>query len=100
MACADIYNAATDTAIFQPRCQVAMWKAAQDIMGESPQTPDYARRVAWATNVLRDKAAITPKQLAMQVLRNPTIAANPGAAVDGDIQFQVNSIIGDLLNIG
>lgn len=100
MAYADIYNAATDTAIFQPRCMVAMWKAAQDIMAEDPQTADHQRRVAWATNVMRDKAAITPKQLAMQVLRNATIAANPGAASDGDLQFQVNSVIPSLLDIG
>jgi hypothetical protein len=36
----------------------------------------------------------------MQVLRNATIAANPGAATDSDIQFQVNSVLGDLLTIG
>lgn len=100
MAYADIYNAATDTAIFQPRCMVAMWKAAQDIMAEDPQTAEHSRRVSWATNVLRDAVSITPKQLAMQVLRNATIAGNPGAASDADIQFQVNSVIGDLLNIG
>ena len=99
MAYADIYNAAVD-ANFQGRCQVAAWKAAQDILAEDPQTPDHERRHSWAVNVLRDATAITPKQLAMQVLRNATIAANPGASSDGDLQFQVNSIVGDLLTIG
>jgi hypothetical protein len=99
MAYADIYTAATDAA-FQGRCLVASWKAAQDIMAEAPQTADHARRLAWATNVLRDTAAITPKQLAMQVLRNATIAANPVTASDNDLQFQVNSVVADLLNIG
>lgn len=99
MAYADIFNAATD-ANWQGRCMVAMWKAAQDIVGEAPETQDHQRRKAWAINVLRDAAAITPKQLAMQVLRNSVIAANPGAASDGDLQFQVNSIIADLLTIG
>lgn len=100
MAYADIYTAAVDAAVFQPRCLVAMWKAAQDIMAEDPQTADHQRRVSWATSVMRDAVAITPKQLAMQVLGNATIAANPGAASDGDIQFQVNSVISVLLDIG
>lgn len=99
MAYADIYNAATDAA-WQGRRQVAVWKAAHDILSEDPQTQDHQRRKAWAVNVLRDQVAITPKQLAMQVLRNATIADNPGAASDSDIQFQVNSILADLLTIG
>lgn len=99
MAYADIFNAATD-ANWQGRCQVAMWKAAHDIMAEDPQTQDHQRRTAWAINVLRDQVTITPKQLAMQVLRNAAIAANPGAASDNDLQFQVNSVLPDLLTIG
>ncbi len=99
MAYADIYNAATD-ANWQGRCQVAMWKAAHDILAEDPGTPDHERRHDWAVSALRDQLTITPKQVAMQVLRNATIAANPGAATDSDIQFQVNSVLGDLLTIG
>lgn len=99
MAYADIYNAATDPN-WQGRCLVAMWKAAHDIMSEDPGTADHARRKAWAVNVLRDGTAITYKQLAMQVLRNAAIAGNPEAASDSDIQYQVNSIIADLLTIG
>ena len=99
MAYADIYNAATD-ANWQGRCQVAMWKAAHDILAEDPGTPDHERRHDWAVSALRDQLTITPKQIAMQVLRNATIAANPGAAPDSDIQFQVNSVLGDLLTIG
>lgn len=99
MAYADIYNAATD-ANWQGRCQVAMWKAAHDILAEDPGTPDHERRHDWAVSALRDQLTITPKQIAMQVLRNATIAANPGAATDSDIQFQVNSVLGDLLTIG
>lgn len=99
MSYADIYNAATDV-LFQGRCQVAMWKAAHDIMAEDPQTQDHERRVSWAWYVLRDRAIISPKQLAMQVLRNATIAANPGASSDGDIQFQINSVLNALMDIG
>lgn len=99
MAYADIYNAATD-ANWQGRCQVALWKAAHDILAEDPGTPDHERRHDWAVSALRDQLTITPKQIAMQVLRNATIAANPSAATDSDIQFQVNSVLGDLLTIG
>lgn len=99
MAYADIYNAATDS-LFQGRCLVAAWIAAQAILTEDPQTADHAARADWARRVLRDEANITPVQLAIQVLRNTTIAANPGASTDGDIQFQVNSIIADLVRIG
>ena len=99
MAYTDIYTAASDET-FQGRCLVAAWVAAQAIIAEDPQTQDHQRRKAWAVNVLRDQVVITPKQLAMQVLRNTTIAANPGAATDADIQFQVNSVLADLLTIG
>lgn len=98
MAYADIFNAAND-ALFQGRCQVAMWKAAQDIMAEATNMPEHTQRADWANRVLQDRATITPRQLAMQVLRNLTIAANPGASTDGDIQFQVNSIISALIAI-
>ncbi len=94
-----IYAASTDTT-FQGRCAVALWKAAQDILAEDAQTPNHAQRVNWARTALAGRLEITPQQLAVQVLRNPTIAADPAAASDGDLQFQVNSILADLLLIG
>lgn len=99
MAYIDIFTAASD-ANFVGRCQVAMWKAAQDIAAEATNTPNHAARLDWSTRVLHDKANITGRQLAMQVLRNTTIAAAPLSALDGDLQFQVNSIIPDLVLIG
>lgn len=99
MAYADIYNAATDAA-FQGRCYVAAWKAAQDILSEAENTPNHAARLDWAIRALTDRLAITGKQLAMQVLRNGTIAANPGASTDNDLSFQVATVIGDLIRIG
>jgi hypothetical protein len=99
MAYADIYNAANDP-LFQGRCQVAMWKAAQDIAAEDPATANHSARMDWANRVLQDRANITPRQLAMQVLRNPTIASNPGASTDGDLQFQVNSVLASLIAVG
>lgn len=99
MTYAAIYTAANE-AVFQGRCQVAMWKAAQDVVAESPSTEGHKSRMDWATRVLRDGANITPRQLAMQVLRNAVIAADPVAASDSDMQYQVNSVINDLIAIG
>lgn len=99
MTYADIFNAANDLA-FQGRCLVAMWKAAQDISAEDKTTQDHQQRLDWAMRTLQDRATITPRQLAMQILRNPSIAANPTTASDNDIQFQVNSILPSLISIG
>ena len=99
MAYTDIYTAAND-ATFQERCLVAMWKAAQDITAEASNTPNHQARIDWATRVLQDGANITPRQLAMQVLRNPTIASNPTGSTDDDLQFQVNSVLANLITIG
>ena len=99
MAYTDIYAAAND-ATFQGRCLVAMWKAAQDIANESPATENHAARKDWAVRVLQDRANITPRQVAMQVLRNPTIAGAPASAVDNDLQYQVNTILADIIAIG
>jgi hypothetical protein len=99
MAYADIFNAANDP-LFQGRCQVALWSAAQDIMAESPLTDHHQQRADWANVVLQDKATVTPRQVAMQVLRNPTIAVNPGASTDAEIQYQVNSVIPNLIALG
>lgn len=99
MALIDIFNAATDET-FQSRCLAATWKAAQDIMAEAANTVNHQARIDWASRMLKDEANITPRQLAMQVLRNATIAANPAGASDGDLQFQVNSVIDSLIQVG
>lgn len=99
MSYSDIFAAAND-ATFQGRCLVAAWTSAQAIKTEDPATPDHQARKDWADRMLADRPNITPRQLAMQVLRNPVIAAAPAAADDGALQYQVNAIIGDLIAIG
>ena len=94
-----IYTASQDEA-FQGRCLVACWKAAQDILAEDPGTPNYEVRRGWAVSILQGTQRASAQQIAVQVLRNATIAANPTTAVDGDLQFQINSIIPDLTAIG
>jgi len=99
MSYAARFTAATDVT-FQGRCLVACWVAAQDILAEATNTPNYVNRRNWAVNILQGQTRISPRQIAIQVLRNASIAANPTASPDGDLQFQVNSIIDDLLAIG
>ena len=99
MSYSAIFAAVQDPA-FQGRCFVACWKAAQDILSEDPGTPNYEVRRGWAVSILQGTQRATPQQIAVQILRNPTIAQNPVAAQDGDLQFQVNSIIADLTAIG
>lgn len=99
MAYADIYNAAVDPA-FQGRCLVALWAAALPLIAEDPATANHAARQAWAMNALRDKLAVTTKQIAIQVLRNSVIAGNPTGAADNDILYQINQVLDDLIAIG
>jgi hypothetical protein len=99
MSYSDTFNAVNDPA-FQGRCLVAMWRAAQDVAAEAETTPNHQARKDWASRVLQDKANITPRQLVMQVMRNPTIAGAGTAAPDGDIQFQVNSVLDSIIAIG
>jgi len=100
MAYADIYNAANDTAIFQPRCIVATWIQATAIVNESTGTPNHIQRLDWANKVLRGTLQIKPFTLAELVLQDSSIAANPGASTDLQIQTQVGNILGTLLEIG
>ena len=99
MAYIDTFNAAEDAG-FQGRCLVATWLAARDILAEAPETEDHVARLDWANRVLVERTNLTPRQLAVQVLQNSTIAANPTGASDGDIQFQVNSVIATLVRVG
>lgn len=99
MGYAEIYSAANDAA-FQGRCAVAMWTAANAIISEPANTENHAERFFWAQKVLRKQSSVTPDLLALQVLRNATIAGNPAAASDGDILYQVTQVIPDLIKIG
>lgn len=99
MALIDVYNAAND-ATFQGRCMAALWQTAQHVLADDvgyDLTPDSK---SLALKVLRDQVTITPKQVAMQVLRNSTISANIAGATDGDIDWQVKSVWTSLMEIG
>ena len=73
---------------------VALLDAATDIRAEDPLTANHANRLTWALSVEQDTTAHV---LAMRkrVLENVTLAANPGGALDSDVQFVVNSLVDD-----
>jgi len=60
MTYAAIYTAATDP-VFQGRCLVAAWQAAQDILAEPTDTVDYGGRRGWATNILQGRLRLAPR---------------------------------------
>ena len=97
MAYADTYNTANDAAIFQPRCYVAMWLVAQDIIGDAQASQE---RKDWAYAVMAERVQITPRQLALQVLRSGPVAAALNNATDQQILTAVLERLNDLVQIG
>jgi hypothetical protein len=97
MAYADIWTHANDEA-FQGKCWAALWDMCNKVASGESGYPaagmaaaNPAEDVSYAIKVLRDEARVTARQLAQQVLRNATIAANPSATADNDIAWQINN---------
>lgn len=87
---------------FQARCWWAARSCAEDIVNEAANTPNHAARVVWAGKVRLRQTNLNRETLAYHVLQNATIAAATGDAgantsSDGDIKFQVASIIDSIL---
>ncbi len=99
MAFSDIYTAANDET-FQGRCLAAAWQTAQHVIAGDEGYDVSAPSRDFAYSLLRDQTRITAKQVAMQVLRNATIAANVAASTDNDIDWQVKQTWLDLVSIG
>ncbi len=97
MAYADTYNTAKDEAIFQPRCFIAMWTLAQDVIGNQGLSQSHRD---WAALVLRGQQRITGLQLALQVLRDPTVLAGLNNATDPQILTATISRLDNLVQIG
>ena len=104
---AEIYAAATDEA-FQARCRAALWEQANKVLAGDEGFPAAGQASAqpmddpaYAYKALRDQTTISDRVLAMQVLRNSSIAANPAASADADILWQLNNAIwAELRSIG
>jgi hypothetical protein len=99
MALADVFTAAND-ATFQGRCLAAAWMTAQHVLVGTEGYDLSAPSKDFAHSLLRDQSRISAKQVAMQVLRNVTIAGNIAASTDGDIDWQVKAVWADLVRIG
>ena len=93
---AELSDLVTD-ATFQKRIRFALLKAAFDIINEDNAVPDHDERLAWARSVLDNKASIDLGHVALGAVLNPTIGAAGAGATDADIQFQVNSMIPQLV---
>ncbi len=98
MALLDIYTAANN-ADFQGRCMAAAWQTAQHVIAGDEGYNVTQPSKDFAYSLLRDSNQITPRQVAMQVLRNPTIAGNVAASTDNDIAYQINQAWADLMSV-
>ena len=99
MAFTDIFNAANDET-FQGRCMAAAWQTAQHVIASDEGYDVSAPSKDFAYSLLRDQTRITAKQVAMQVLRNVTIASNVAVSTDSDLEWQIKSVWADLVSIG
>lgn len=97
MAYADIYNTANDAIVFQPRCYVACWLVAQDIISDVNAPP---ARKDWAAKVMSEKLNITSRQLALQILRNDVVETQLNNATDQQILTATLERLNDLVSIG
>lgn len=97
MAYATVWQYAND-ADFQGLCRAGLWDVCNRVAageagfpaaGQAHVTP--AEDVKYALMVLKDESVLEDRILAMQVLRNGTIAASPATASDGDVQYAINS---------
>jgi hypothetical protein len=99
MSYAAVYAASLDET-FQGRCLAAAWQTAQHVLVGTEGYDLTAPSKDFAHSLLRDQSRISAKQVAMQVLRNTTIAADVAASTDGDIDWQVKAVWADLVSIG
>jgi len=97
MAYADIWTHANDET-FQGRCWAALWDIANKVAGAESGYPAAGQASGqpeddeyFALKILRDSTKLSSRQLAQQVLRNATIAANPAVAADNDLAWQINN---------
>ena len=91
----ELFDLATD-AIFHKRIRFALLKSAYDIKNEADTVANHTERLRWAVKILNNEP-IDLGRVAIGVLLNPAIGNAGSAATDADIQFQVNSLVPDLV---
>lgn len=91
----ELFDLAVD-GTFHKRIRFALLKAAYDIKNEAGTVTNHVERLRWAVKIL-DNEPIDLGRVAIGVLLNPAIGNAGSAATDADIQFQVNSLVPDLV---
>lgn len=92
MALEALHDALNGDGTFWKKVAGACWVAAWQIIGEDPETANHANRLVWAQQVQANRKAMARDMLA-KVLENPTLAADPEGATDGDVQYVINSLV-------
>ena len=107
MAAIDVYNASNNDS-FQGICLSLALTTAQHVIANDEGYDQSAPSREFSINLWRGDAKITQKQIALQVLRNATIAGAVGAflvsgdltTLDSDIDWQIKQVWPDLIAIG
>lgn len=92
MALKELYQAKVGENDFWKQVAGACMTAARDIENEDPGTVNHVNRLLWMAKV-DENAKLIAREMLVDVLKNPTIAANVDGALDTDVQFVVNSLI-------
>jgi len=96
MSYVDRYSVAVDSNhVLRQQVSVAMHEAAQDVITESPGTPNHANRLVWARRTTgSDNGPVEEAgRWIWMVLENSSIQANPLTSTDNDVQFVVNGLV-------
>ena len=99
MTYSDIYDqAVAESTALKKKTAVALHKAAVDIINEDTGTALHNDRLTLANRIVGNPVAWADKVI-WKVMENATIAADPAAATDSDVQFVVNSLINTILHM-
>lgn len=95
MALIDVWTNSQD-GDFQGRCMAALWNVCQHIADGDSGYPaasqvDEVEDMRFALKVLREEHVLSMQQLAVQVLRNATIASSPATSDDVDLIYTINA---------
>jgi hypothetical protein len=83
-----------DNPLFHKKVQFALWKAATDVLNDSNAS---AGLKTWARQTLRGNLELEDRRrVTLRCLMNPAVAAQGANAADGDVQFVVNGLVGEL----
>jgi hypothetical protein len=88
----EIYNVMESDCALWRKAQVAVFKAAVDVLNEAANTTNHANRVIWANAVMLDPKT-KMQQMKTHILTNSTIQTVLNNVTDDDVQFVVNGLV-------